>query len=40
MVVSSYPSHIDHIAVTDELFGPLQSPPLKVSSILVDSLIF
>ena len=36
----SYPSHIDHILVTDELFESLESPSSLVSSILVDEWAF
>ena len=36
----SYPSHIDHIVVTDEIFEFLESPSSLVSSILVDELVF
>lgn len=36
----SYPSHIDHILVTDELFESLESPSSLVSSILVDEWTF
>ena len=36
----SYPSHLDHIVITDELFEALERPDSGVSSVLVDEKFF